>query len=53
MTDVDVSCSRLVQYEEHDGIPGLKIFRRGPPTWTPIKHTSPVASRTRSKTTNV
>ena len=52
-SDVDVSCSRLVQYEEHDGISGLKIFRRGPPTWTPIKPTSPVASRTRSKTTNI
>ena len=39
--DVDVSCSRLVPYEEHDGIPGLTIFRRGPPTWKP---TSPVAS---------
>ena len=49
-SDVDVSCSRLVQYEEHDGIPGLKIFRRGPPTWKP---TSPVASRTRSTTTSV
>ena len=43
-SDVDVSCSRLVEYEKREGVPGLKIYRRGPATWTPV------ALRTRSKT---
>ena len=51
---VDVSCSRLVRYEERDKTPGLTIFCRGPATWVPIKadKQEPVAARTRSKTLN-
>ena len=53
-SEVDVSCSRLVQYEEREGLPGLRTCRMGPATWTPIKPAKPepVASRTRSKTLN-
>jgi hypothetical protein len=29
-SEVDVSCSRLVRYEERDQTPGLTVFRRGP-----------------------
>ena len=47
-SEVDVSCSRKVEYEKREGIPGLKIYRRGPATWTPIR-AEPAASRTRSK----
>ena len=51
---VDVSCSRLVRYEERDKTPGLAIFRRGPTIWVPIKAAKqePIAARTRSKTLN-
>ena len=51
--EVDVSCSRLVEFEKREGTPGLMIYRRGPPTWTPIRSAAkmgPIASRTRSKT---
>ena len=53
-SEVDVSCSRLVRYEERDKTPGLTIFRRGPATWIPIKaaKVEPIAARTRSKTLN-
>ena len=53
-SEVDVSCSRLVKYEECDGTPGLAVFRRGPATWILIKATKPeqIAARTRSKTSN-
>ena len=52
---VDVSCSRLVRYEERDETPGLTVFRRGPATWIPIKAAKPkpIATRTRSKTLNI
>ena len=53
-SEVDVSCSRKVEYEKRDGIPGLNIYRRGPAIWTPIqaatKPAEPIAARTRSKT---
>ena len=51
---VDVSCSRLVRYEERDKTPGLAIFRRGPATWVPIQAAKqePITARTRSKTLN-
>ena len=50
-SEVDVSCSRKVEYEKRDGIPGLNIYRRGPAIWTPIQAaTEPIAARTRSKT---
>jgi hypothetical protein len=51
-SEVDVSCSRLVEFEKREGTPGLMIYRRGPPTWTPIRSAKmePIASRTRSKT---
>ena len=52
-SEVDISCSRLVEFEKREGIPGLMIYRRGPPTWTPIRSATkmgPIASRTRSKT---
>ena len=47
---VDVSCSRLVRYEERDKTPGLAIFRRGPATWVPIQAAKqePIAARTTS-----
>ena len=51
--EVNVSCSRKVEYEKRDGIPGLNIYRKGPPIWTPIQATTvvePIAARTRSKT---
>jgi hypothetical protein len=53
-SEVDVSCSRLVRYEERDQTPGLTVFRRGPATWIPIKAAKiePIAARTRSKTLN-
>ena len=53
-SEVDVSCSRLVRYEERDKTPGLTVFRRGPATWIPIKaaKVEPIAARTRSKTLN-
>jgi hypothetical protein len=53
-SEVDVSCSRLVRYEERDQMPGLTVFRRGPATWIPIKAAKiePIAARTRSKTLN-
>ena len=47
-SELDVSCSRLVQYSEHDGTPGLSIHRRNI-VWTPIAP-NPIASRTRSRT---
>ena len=47
-SELDVSCSRMVQYQEHNGAPGLSIHRRNV-GWTPIEP-SPVASRTRSRT---
>ena len=34
-SEVDVSCARVV--EKHKGTPGLKVSRRGPDTWIPIK----------------
>jgi hypothetical protein len=43
-SEVDVSCSRLVEFHKKDGVPGLNIYRRGPTVWTPI------ALRTRSRT---
>ena len=43
-SEVDVSCSRLVEFQKQDGVPGLKIYRRGPAVWTPV------ALRTRSRT---
>ena len=46
-SDVDVSCSRLVEYSVRDGVPGLTVFRRNA-TWTPVEP-SPVASRLRTK----
>ena len=53
-SEVDVSCSRKVEYEKCDGIPGLNVYRRGPAIWTPIQATTksvePIAARTRSKT---
>ena len=51
-SEVDVSCSRKVEYEKRDGIPGLSIYRRGPAKWTPIlarRCEEPIAARTRSK----
>ena len=45
-SELDLSCSRLIEYENRDGVHGLAIHRRGPAQWTPIK---PIASRTRSK----
>ena len=47
-SELDVSCSRMVEYEEHKGAPGLSIHRRNV-RWTPIEP-SPVAFRTRSRT---
>ena len=47
-SELDVSCSRLVQYSEHDGTPGLSIHRRNI-VWAPIAP-NPIASRTRSRT---
>ena len=35
-SEVDVSCSRKVEYEKCNEIPGLNIYRRGPVKWTPI-----------------
>ena len=43
-SEVDVSCSRLIEFHKKDGVPGLNIYRRGPTVWTPI------ALRTRSRT---
>ena len=40
-SEVDVSCSRKVKYEKHEGIPGLKIYHSGPATWTCLLYTSP------------
>ena len=31
-SEIDISCSRLVEFEKQEGIPGLMIYRRGPPT---------------------
>ena len=47
-SELDVSCSRKVQYQERNGAPGLSIHRRNV-KWTPVVP-SPVASRTRSRT---
>ena len=47
-SDLDVSCSRKVQYQERNGAPGLSIHRRNV-KWTPVMP-SLVASRTRSRT---
>ena len=47
-SELDVSCSREVQYQERNGAPGLSIHRRNV-RWTPVMP-SPVASRTRSRT---
>ena len=47
-SELDVSCSRKVQYQERNGAPGLSIHRRNV-KWTPVIP-SPVASRTRSRT---
>ena len=55
-SEVDVSCSRKVEYEKRNEIPGLNIYRRGPVEWTPIQAATctnpvePIAARTRSKT---
>ena len=55
-SEVDVSCSRKVEYEKRNEIPGLNIYRRGPVEWTPIQAAActnpvePIAARTRSKT---
>ena len=54
-SEVDASCSRKVEYEKRNEIPGLNIYRRGPVEWTPIQAatiscTNPIAARTRSKT---
>jgi hypothetical protein len=50
-SEVDVSCSRKVEYEEHNEIPELNIYRRGPGKWTPIQAaTKPITARTRSRT---
>ena len=43
-SEVDVSCSRRVEFQKKDGVPGLNVYRRGPAVWTPI------ALRTRSRT---
>ena len=43
-SEVDVSCSRLVEFHKKDGVPGLNIYRRGPTIWTLL------ALRTRSRT---
>ena len=53
-SEVDVSCSRLVRYEERDKTPGLTVFRRERATWIPIKSAKvePIAARTRSKNLN-
>ena len=49
-SEVDVSCDRVVEFEKHKGTPGLKVSRRGPDIWIPIKAAKPepVAFRTRS-----
>ena len=49
-SELDVSCSRMVQYSLRDGVPGVSIHRRNV-VWEPIVP-SPVATRTRSKTKN-
>ena len=55
-SEVDVSCSRKVEYEKRNETPGLNIYRRGPVEWTPIQAATctnpvePIAARTRSKT---
>ena len=43
-SELDVSCSRKVQYQERNGAPGLSIHRRNV-KWTPVMP-SPVSSRT-------
>ena len=57
-SELDITCSRLVEYTPRDGVPGLTVYRRNS-LWTPIKPStsfsysaSPVASRTRSRTLN-
>ena len=48
-SDLDMSCSRQIDYTIRDGVPGLTVYRRNPnPKWSPIAP-SPVASRTRTK----
>ena len=48
-SDLDVSCSRQIDYTIRDGVPGLTVYRRNPnPKWSPIAP-SPIASRTRTK----
>ena len=49
-SELDVSCSRMVQYSLREGVPGVSIHRRNV-VWEPIVP-SPVATRTRSKTKN-
>ena len=55
-SEVDVSCSRLVEFEKREETPGLMIYCRGAPTWTPIRSAAkmgPIATRTRSKTAKI
>ena len=49
-SELDVSCSRMVQYSVREGVPGVSIHRRNV-IWKPIVP-SPVAARTRSRTKN-
>ena len=49
-SELDVSCSRMVQYSVREGVPGVSIHRRNV-VWKPIVP-SPVATRTRSKSKN-
>ena len=47
-SELDVYCSRLVEYSIREGVPGLAIHHRNT-AWSPIAP-SPVAARTRSRT---
>ena len=47
-SELDVSCSRKVEYDVREGIPGVTIYRRNV-VWKPVMP-SPVSSRTRSRT---
>ena len=47
-SELDVTCSRMVQYSVREGVPGVSVHRRNV-VWTPVVP-SPVATRTRSRT---
>ena len=48
-SELDVSCSRKVEYTVHDGVPGVIVYCRNIIIlWKAIKP-SPIATRTRSK----